>query len=304
DGSYSLSVATAELKADKDTVAEVSVAAKDPATGKINVAGNSQDYTVENDGTNGGSGGGTNTSGKTVALVIDPVTADNLINAAEASATNTTITGKVHGVFTAGDKVTLTVNNLSTYSATVNGLGEYSIDVKTSDLLADSDTQIEGSVTTSAGVAKAIQNYGVDTVVPNGGKALGLAIDTDTNNDGWINRKELGADTSVKVTATFDAAKAEVGDKVTFTDSATNAQQTVTLDAAAIAAGKVSASFAAPAEGVTFSVKAVLQDGAGNATPEASDSAKRDTSNFGPVDPNVDPANADKNISIEITSDL
>ena len=44
---------------------------------------------------------------------------------------------------------------------------------------------------------------------------------------------------------------------------------------------------------------AVGLDAAGNATPEATDSAKRDTSNFGP-----DSTDASKNIAIEITSDL
>lgn len=96
----------------------------------------------------------------------------------------------------------------------------------------------------------------------------------------------------------------EVGDKVTFTAADGSAPQIVTLDAASKAAGQVSVSFAAPAEGASINVKAVLKDSSGNATPEATDSAKRDTSNFGPVDPTVDPANADKNISIEITSDL
>ncbi|MGV0984163.1 MAG: Ig-like domain-containing protein [Limnohabitans sp.] len=148
--------------------------------------------------------------------------------------------------------------------------------------------------------------YNTDITPPNGGNALGLLISTDSNDDGWLNRSELVTNgvtsPTVTVKATFDGSKVDIGDKVTFT-LAEGSTQTVTIDAAAKAANQVTVTVATPAEGQSLIVKAVLKDTAGNATPEATDTAKVDTSNFGPVDPNVDPANANKNITIDITTD-
>jgi VCBS repeat-containing protein len=179
-GNYSQIVSMAAIKADPDTKVEVSVAAKDPVGGKVNTVGTSQDYTVETDG----SGGTENNVGKTVALFIDPVTTDNLISATEAQNANTTVTGKVTGKFAAADEVTLTIND-KPFKVNVLADGSFSIAIPTADLVADRDTQVDGSVTTSAGTAKAVQNYGLgegmaaNTAI--GGTSSGAAIEDSTN---------------------------------------------------------------------------------------------------------------------------
>jgi hypothetical protein len=116
NGSYSINVPTADLKADGDTLIEGSVTGTggDRATA-------AQDYVVE----------ATATATQT-ALSIDPVTADNLISATEGGFSQIAVTGKVSGKFSAGDTVTLVVNGKS-FTGTVGANGSYSINVPTAD---------------------------------------------------------------------------------------------------------------------------------------------------------------------------
>ena len=112
-------------------------------------------------------------------------------------------------------------------------------------------------------------------VKPNGGNALGLSIDLDKDNNGYINSTEKGSATTTSITATFDPTKVAAGQVLNFSDGVTT--KTYALTAADVAAGKVTITgWALPAEGNVLTVKATLTDGA-NATPEASDSANLDT---------------------------
>ncbi|WP_086738326.1 Ig-like domain-containing protein, partial [Vibrio celticus] len=85
------------------------------------------------------------------SITIDPITADNTVNADEADG-KVVITGTVGGDVKAGETVTLTVNG-ETYRGDVfaNDEGDlvYSIEVDGSDLVDDEDTRVEASVTTS-----------------------------------------------------------------------------------------------------------------------------------------------------------
>ena len=145
--------------------------------------------------------------GKVTALSIDPVTPDNIINAAE----NTgfiTITGQVTGKFAAGDTVTLTVKGAQV-PGTVGTDGKFSINVAAADLVADTDTQIEGSITGTGGSkASALQNYAVDTTPPAG---TIIVINAITGDD-FLSATEQGGTVTVtgSVTGEFRA-----GDKVT-----------------------------------------------------------------------------------------
>lgn len=129
--------------------------------------------------------------------------------------------------------------------------------------------------------------------VPNGGKAPGLTIDADTNNDGAINASEKGSATTTSLTATFDKTKVAVGDTITFSDG--KATKVVTLTQAMIDAGKaVSTDWALPADGNSLNVSASLKNAAGNTTPLATDSAKIDT---------TPPTNSHVGLSLSITTD-
>ncbi|MHB1144015.1 MAG: retention module-containing protein, partial [Thiobacillus sp.] len=80
-------------------------------------------------------------------LTLDAITADDIVNAAEASQT-IAVTGTVGGDAKAGDTVTLTVN-AKPFTGTVATDLTFSIDVPGSDLAADANRTIDASVTTT-----------------------------------------------------------------------------------------------------------------------------------------------------------
>ncbi|WP_180124833.1 Ig-like domain-containing protein, partial [Acinetobacter sp. YH12080] len=130
------------------------------------------------------------TTAPTATLSIDAVTADNVVNAAEAGKT-VTLTGNVTGEFTEGDIVTLTINNQQ-YTAEVQANGSWSVDVAGSDLLADGDQSIAGSVVVhdvagNPATVTADKVYSVDTTAP----TATLSIDAVTA-DNVVNAAEAG----------------------------------------------------------------------------------------------------------------
>ncbi|WP_321827067.1 Ig-like domain-containing protein [Maribacter dokdonensis] len=158
-------------------------------------------------------------------LVIDDITADNILNATEAAA-DVAVTGNVTGDFNTGDTVTLTVDGTN-YTGTVDAAGDYSIDVPGSKLAADPDTTVDGSVTTTdtagnSATATDTQAYSVDTVAP----VITLNID-DITADNILNATEAAADVTVTGTVSGDF---NTGDTVTLTVDGTD--YTGTVDAA------------------------------------------------------------------------
>ena len=109
-------------------------------------------------------------TGPSATLAIDTVTSDNVLNAAEAAGT-VNLSGTSTGA-RAGDVVTLTINGKA-YSTTVDSAGKWTVTgVAGSDLVADSDHQIDGKLhaTDVAGNfsdVTASRTYTVDTVAPN-----------------------------------------------------------------------------------------------------------------------------------------
>ncbi|MFV3412142.1 Ig-like domain-containing protein [Pseudomonas sp. NY15436] len=100
------------------------------------------DYTGPNDGS--------------TKLTIDNVTSDNAISSVESQG-NVTISGKVTGDFTAGDKVTF-VLDATTYSADVRADGTWGVDVPGSKLVDDAAHEIDATLVAhdAAGNAGAI----------------------------------------------------------------------------------------------------------------------------------------------------
>ncbi|TXI69566.1 MAG: Ig-like domain-containing protein, partial [Limnohabitans sp.] len=206
DGSYVASVPVSAFKADKDLKIEASV----KGTGG-DTATAAQSYTLE----------ATDTPVKT-ALAIDPITEDNIIGVSETGG-DIAVTGKVTGKYAAGDEVTLTVNG-KTYKGTAAADGSFSIEVPATELLADSDTTVDGSVTGKGGTtATAVQNYGIDPNVPPVDPSnpvtpptLKTAISLDpVTGDNLLGSADLAKTSTTltgKVTGTFAA-----GDTVTLT---------------------------------------------------------------------------------------
>ena len=75
-------------------------------------------------------------------LAIDPVTADNIVNAGEATG-SITITGTVGGDVQVGDTVTLNVNGVN-YTGLVLAGNTFAIAVPGAGVLADTDRRIDG----------------------------------------------------------------------------------------------------------------------------------------------------------------
>lgn len=102
-------------------------------------------------------------------IVIDTVTADDVINASE-SVGNVSITGRVGGHFNPNDTVTLSINRLE-YKGEVNASGIFTIAVAARELLANPTKIIEASVTTKnarevLGHAHTVHHYQVDITEP------------------------------------------------------------------------------------------------------------------------------------------
>jgi large repetitive protein len=112
-----------------------------------------------------------------------------------------------------------------------------------------------------------------------------VTIDTDTNNDGFINKAELGADTTAKVSVTLPAT-AMPGDQLLVSVNG-GAPTPIVLTQADITKGSVSVpGVAVPASGQTLTVTAQVKDVAGNLGETGSDSAKVDTT--APTKPTID----------------
>ncbi|EPG3217951.1 Ig-like domain-containing protein, partial [Acinetobacter baumannii] len=113
---------------------------------------------------------GPNTDG--VNFTVDSVTADNVINASEASG-NVTVTGVLKNVpADAANTVVTVVINGQTYTATVDSAaGTWTVSVPGSGLVADTDKTIDAKVTftDAAGNSSSVndtQTYTVDTTAP------------------------------------------------------------------------------------------------------------------------------------------
>ncbi|WP_032002083.1 Ig-like domain-containing protein, partial [Acinetobacter sp. 1475718] len=107
-----------------------------------------------------------------VNFAIDSVTADNVINASEASG-NVTVTGVLKNVpADAANTVVTVVINGQTYTATVDSTaGTWTVSVPGSGLVADADKTIDAKVTftDAAGNSSSVndtQTYTIDTTAP------------------------------------------------------------------------------------------------------------------------------------------
>ncbi|MDV7998222.1 Ig-like domain-containing protein, partial [Acinetobacter baumannii] len=107
-----------------------------------------------------------------VNFTVDSVTADNVINASEASG-NVTVTGVLKNVpADAANTVVTVVINGQTYTATVDSTaGTWTVSVPGSDLTADADKTIDAKVTftDAAGNSSSVndtQTYTLDTTAP------------------------------------------------------------------------------------------------------------------------------------------
>ncbi len=154
----------------------------------------------------------------TVAISMNSITSDDVINAAEKGAA-LTLSGSTSGV-EAGQTVTITFGG-KTYTSTVAANGSWSTTVPAADLAAlrDGDASAQVRVTNVNGnSATATHEYSVDSA------ALTVTINTIAS-DNIINASEAAAGVTVSGTST-----AETGQTLTVTLNGTTYQTTVQAD--------------------------------------------------------------------------
>ncbi|MET1353242.1 Ig-like domain-containing protein [Escherichia coli] len=206
---------------------------------------------------------GTNTAGTTttithpvtvdlaaVAISINTVSGDDVINAAEKSA-DLTLSGSTSGV-EAGQTVTVTFGG-KTYTATVAGDGSWTTTVPAADLsaLRDGDATVQASVSTINGnTASATHAYSVDATAPT------LAINTIATDD-ILNAAEAGNPLTIS-----GSSNAEAGQTATVTLNGVTYTGTVQADGSwsvSVPTADLSNLTASP-----YTVSASVNDKAGN----------------------------------------
>ncbi len=162
----------------------------------------------------------------------DPIyiATDNIINIAEAGGP-VTITGRVGGEALVGDTVTLTLTN-NNYTGTFTGLvladKTFSIAVAGSALVADADTVINATITTTDaagnfGTGTATKDYDIDLTPP----VPTIALTANITADDIVNSDEAAG--NVNITGTV-GGEAVAGNKVTLTINNQNYEGVVLAD--------------------------------------------------------------------------
>src|SRR5690606_34537861 len=143
---------------------------------------------------------GVDTTAPELTVSVDSITSDNVINASESGAETIAVTGTVVAEAGTETAITVTVNGQQ-YTAIVDAAaGTWTVDVATSDLLADSSVGVSATSTDAAGnstTTSTTHTYSIDTTAPE----LAVSVDPITS-DNVINAAESGA--SVDVTGAVD----------------------------------------------------------------------------------------------------
>ncbi|RSC21720.1 Ig-like domain-containing protein [Acinetobacter sp. FDAARGOS_515] len=161
----------------------------------------------------------------TTTVIINNITADNILNATEASG-NLTISGSLTGDYRVGDAVTVNVNGTD-IPTTVQTGGAWSISVAGSELVADADKTINVSVSASdaagnVGVVTQDKVYTVDTTPPDSSSTT-ITIDNITA-DNILNSTEASGNVTISGSVIGDY---RVGDAVTVNVNGTDIPTTV-----------------------------------------------------------------------------
>ncbi|MFH7926896.1 Ig-like domain-containing protein [Enterobacter roggenkampii] len=245
DGTWSAAVPSADVSAWPEGTVKISVTGDSSAGNPITI---SHDVTVDL---------------ATVAISINPIAADDVINAAEKGA-DLVLSGATINV-EAGQTVTISLNG-KIYSATVDDSGNWTWTVPSADLagLKDGDASVQVSVTNVNGnSASAGREYSVDATSPT------VTINTLATDD-ILNAAEAKSDLTVSGTST-----AEAGQTVTVSLNGKDYTTTVSADG--------SWTLNVPAADV-----AALTDGSVTVTASVSDKAGN-------------PASVDHTLTVDVT---
>ena len=245
DGTWSAAIPAADVGALAAGTVTVTVAGQNGAGNPVSI---NHDVTVDL---------------ATVAISIDAIASDNVINAAEKGA-DLVLSGTTSNV-EANQTVTITFGGKN-YTATVDAEGKWTATVPAGDLagLKDGDASVQVSVTNVNGnSASAGREYSVDATAPS------VTINTIAGDD-ILNAAEAKSDLTVSATST-----AEAGQTVTVSLNGKDYTATVSADG--------SWTLNVPAADV-----AALGDGSVTVTASVSDKAGN-------------PASVDHNLAVDIT---
>lgn len=233
----------------------------------------------------GGGGGGTAVApnggvAPTITIATDKNN-DGVVSKAELdnASTFTVTAGFDKTKVAVGDKVVFTDGSSPAVVKTVV-LTQAMIDA--SAVTVQFDKPVEGATLTVSALiqrdatnsASASDSAKLDTTSAPTGLITGVEITTDTNNDTYVNKNEIGSATTFDVKATFTKGNLAAGDKVVFnavetlgSNSSTKTPIVVVLTATDINNGYVTTNaekFSKSAEGAKFTVTATLENAAGN----------------------------------------
>ncbi|WP_414455163.1 Ig-like domain-containing protein [Enterobacter quasiroggenkampii] len=245
DGSWSAAIPAADVSAWPEGTVKISVTGDSAAGNPITI---SHDVTVDL---------------ATVAISINAIATDDVINAAEKGA-DLVLSGAVINV-EAGQTVTISLNG-KIYSATVDDSGNWTCTVPSADLagLKDGDASVQVSVTNVNGnSASAGREYSVDATAPS------VTINTLATDD-ILNAAEAKSDLTVS-----GSSSAEAGQTVTVSLNGKDYTTTVRADG--------SWTLNVPAADI-----AALTDGSVTVTASVSDKAGN-------------PASVDHNLTVDVT---
>ncbi|EPJ0594013.1 Ig-like domain-containing protein [Enterobacter roggenkampii] len=232
DGSWSAAVPSADVSAWPEGTVKISVTGDSSAGNPITI---SHDVTVDL---------------ATVAISINPIATDDVINAAEKGA-DLVLSGATINV-EAGQTVTISLNG-KIYSATVDDSGNWTWTVPSADLagLKDGDASVQVSVTNVNGnSASAGREYSVDATAPT------VTINTLATDD-ILNAAEAKSELTVSGTSTAEAGQ-------TVTVSLNGKDYTTTVSADGSWTLNVPASDVAALTDGSVTVTASVSDKAGN----------------------------------------
>ena len=245
DGSWSAAVPSADVSAWPEGTVKISVTGDSSAGNPITI---SHEVTVDL---------------ATVAISINPIATDDVINAAEKGA-DLVLSGATTNV-EAGQTVTISLNG-KIYTTTVDDRGNWTWTVPSADLagLKDGDASVQVSVTNVNGnSASAGREYSVDATAPT------VTINTLATDD-ILNAAEAKSDLTVS-----GSSSAEAGQTVTVSLNGKDYTTTVSADG--------SWTLNVPAANV-----AALTDGSVTVTASVSDKAGN-------------PASVDHNLTVDVT---
>ncbi|MER1913241.1 retention module-containing protein [Citrobacter portucalensis] len=195
----------------------------------INDLRNNPDITASVSATDAAGNTGTDSTSKHVevdlnadaGVTIDNITTDNVLNSQEVGQAKTTVSGSVSGDVKPGENVTLTVNGHD-YNAVINASNHYTVDVNTSDLVADHTIDAKVTGHDKAGNVQdtsIIKAFSVDTTA-----TAAVTVNT-VGGDDVINAAEIQAG-KVEVSGTVDG-DVHKNDKVYITVNGNQVEATV-----------------------------------------------------------------------------